>query len=119
MARLVLRGFPPAPELLWCAYCAILAKGALLMPQWEQIEAGLADGKNETFRIGVDPVKIRDLLQEAVTIAPVPQLGPAPVPVCWLHLPAIDGNAPMPEVPEQQRPGLIVPGNDQRRRGQS
>lgn len=116
MARLVLVGFPQAPDLQWCAYCAILAKGTLLAPQMEQIEAGLADDAREDFRIGVDPGAAYKLLREAATMAPLPQLGGAVVPLCWLHLPAIDGNAPPPE--QQQQQGLIVPppGNDKGKR---
>jgi hypothetical protein len=120
MARLVLVGFPPtpAPGDWWCSYCVVLVKGTLLAPQMEQIEAGLADDTKEEFRIGVDPRKARELLQAAVTIGPIPQLGGAVGPVCWLHSMARDGNAPAEPPPEQQQgPGLIVPpGNDKTRR---
>jgi hypothetical protein len=113
MARLTLAGFPPPPDLgeLWCTYCAILAKGTLLAPQMEAIEAGLADDKRKSFCIGVDPGKAYDLINAAATWAPLAQLGGAIVPLCWLHLPAIDGNAPPPpESPPPARPGLITPG---------
>lgn len=120
MARLVLVGFPPtpAPGDFWCAYCVVLAKGTLLAPQMEQIEAGLADDSKDHFRIGVDPHRARELLQAAVTIGPVPQLGGVVAPVCWLHSMAQDGNAPADPPPGQQGPGLIVPppGNDKGKR---
>ena len=117
MARMILKGFPPAPPGAgWCAVCAVLAKGALLAPQREQIEAGLDDGTRETFTVGVNTQKAFALLAVAVTTAMSPVL-PYPAPLCWMHLPAIDGNAPPPE-PEQQRPGLLAPGQPlpQRRR---
>lgn len=120
MARLVLVGFPLSPiGEVFCCYCAILAKGTLLAPQMEQIEAGLADDTRDEFRIGVDKVTVMKLVQLAVTMAPLPQLGGAVVPLCWLHLPAIDGNAPPPEQQQQQQQqrGLIVPpGNDKTKR---
>lgn len=115
MARMLLQGFPPAPlDGQFCALCAALAKGTLLAPQMEAVEAGLADDGRDTFTVGVDRVKAAELLQLAVTWAPCPQLGAALAPLCWLHCPAIDGNAPAPESPQQQAPGLFLPG---RKRG--
>lgn len=121
MARLVLVGFPPAPDgpLGWCAWCCILAKGTLIAPQMEHVEAGLADQEAETFRVGVDPRKARELVNEAVAVVPLPQLRGAMAGACWLHMPAMDGNAPAAGEQEQPGPGLIVPGNDPRKRGQS
>lgn len=119
MARLVLRGFPltPAGDLFWCAVCATLAKGTLLAPQWEQIEAALADEEREVVPVGVDAGKAKKLLELAVTWGPAPLFGGAVVPVCWLHCTAVDGKAPPPgPADQQQQPGLIVPEAYQRRK---
>lgn len=118
MARMKLAGFPdPFPGRLWCSACAVLAKGTLLAPQREQIEAGLADDEREVFRVGVKGAA--DLLEEAVAEGPCLLLSGAVVPLCWLHLPAIDGNAPPPEQEAPGARGLQVPGQDWRRRGLS
>ena len=113
MARLKIIGFPPtpAPGDLWCAVCAALAKGSLLAPQWEALEAALADDTRDEVPVGVDPVKVKPLLNVAVTVAPAPALLGAVVPVCWLHAPAVDGDSPPPpdQAPPPARPGLIVP----------
>ena len=117
MSRLVLRGFPLPPDYgLWCAVCATLAKGTLLTPQWEQIEAALADDKPDPVPVGVDTKKAAALLEVAVTWGPAPLMGGAVVPVCWLHCTAVDGNAPPPGPAAPQQPGIIVPGAFQRRK---
>lgn len=114
MARMKITGFPPVRDAgdLWCAVCAALCKGALLLPQYEAIEAGLADASREEFQIGVDPQKAYAMLNLAVTVAPAIAMQGAVVPLCWLHLPTIDGDAPPPEPQQQQeqKPRLVVPG---------
>ena len=119
MARMTLRGFPEAPAgAHWCAACAVLAKGTLLVPLAEHIQLGLADESKEEFFVEVDHRKVLELLELAVSWGVSPLVsGVLPVPLCWGHLPAIDGNAPPPEQPEQpQHPGLLRPGQPEPRR---
>lgn len=109
MARLILEGFPAAPvEGEWCAACAALAKGTLLAPKMEHIEARLADAGREAFTVRVDPKEAARMLRRAVAHGPAMMLGGAVVPLCWEHLPAVDGNAPAPRA-GGGAPGLIVP----------
>lgn len=110
MARMVLEGFPGAPQDgWWCTVCTVLAKGSVLARQRELIEAGLADDDRETFTVRAQPGEIAKMLRIAVAHGPALILGGVVVPLCWEHQLATDPNAPDPSQGLQQhKPGGLV-----------
>lgn len=111
MGRLIMTGMPD-PDIIWCAACAALAKGAVFADDGVQRRAqeGLADAGRELVVIAPpDTAAVRRQLQEAVTWGPSPVVGGGiPVPLCWTHLAAVDGTQPPPE--QQQQGPSLYPG---------
>lgn len=102
--RLIITGVPIAPADCccgaWCFACAVLAKGALFKDDAVQrrVQEGMADtGRTEPVVIVASAKDMLRQLEAAVSMGPHPLAGGAVVPLCWLHLPAVDGTAPPPE----------------------
>jgi hypothetical protein len=107
MARMIITGAPHPPENeIWCAVCLAFFKGEMFSDPavQERVKEGLADDSKEVFVIAADPKAFVKNVDLAVAWGSHPQTGPAPLPLCFVHFPAVDPAGPPPGPPHGQNP---------------
>jgi hypothetical protein len=101
MARLIITGMPHPPENeLWYAICVSLFKGEVFADDKvkERVKEGLADESREVVVIGVDTKAFAKQVELAFSWGTHPLTGPAVLPLCASHFPAVDPNGG-PQIP--------------------
>jgi hypothetical protein len=97
MARMIITGIPHPPENeTWCTVCLALHKGeAFADPAvQERVKEGLADESKPVFAIAVSAKDFVKHVELAIAWGAHPLTGPAPVPLCGTHFPAINPDQP-------------------------